>query len=97
MKYTVKNKEHDQDNINFIDLSDPKNEMPSFLDYEDVLNFSLENGYILNESEIKSLCTGGDHYPYYFSSMSAADECEYYVESNSEVKFDKEQDEYELF
>lgn len=97
MKYTVKNKENDQDNINFIDLSDPKNEMPSFLDYEDVLNFSLENGYIYAESEIKSLCDGGDNLPAYFSSMSAADECEYYVESNSEFKFDKEQSVYELF
>ena len=56
MKYTVKNKEHDQDNINFIDLTDPKKEMPSFLEYEDVLTFSLENGYIYDESEIKSLC-----------------------------------------
>mgnify|MGYP000873918930 CR=1 FL=1 len=97
MKYTVKNKEHDQDNINFIDLTDPKKEMPSFLEYEDVLTFSLENGYIYDESEIKSLCDGGDNLPAYFSSMNAADECEYYVENNSEVKFDKEQDVYELF
>jgi len=97
MKYTVKNKTNDQDNINFIDLTSPEIEMPSFLEYEDVLNFSLENGYILNESEIRSLCDGGDNLPAYFSSMSAADECEYYVESNSEVKFDKEQTEYELF
>jgi len=110
MKYTVKNKENDQDNINFIDLSDVKNEMPSFLEYEEVLKYSIENGNISSESGIVSLCDGGDHVQPYFSSMTAAEECESYIENTSfevqneegewetkTLEFDKEETEYELF
>lgn len=99
MTYTVKNKQHDQDNINFIDLTNPKEEMPSFLDYDEVLQFSIENGNIENEEEIKSLCDGGDHVQPYFSSMSASEECEIYVENTSDGKtleFDSEKEVYEF-
>lgn len=110
MKYTVKNKENNQDNINFIDLTDAKNEMPSFLDYDEVLAYSLESGNITSEANIKSLCDGGDHVQAYFSENSAAYECEIYVENaefevqNEEgewetktLEFDAEETEYELF
>lgn len=110
MKYTVKNKENNQDNINFIDLSDAKNEMPSFLEYEEVLRFSLESGDLTSEENIKSLCDGGDHVQAYFSENDAAYECEIYVENTSfevqnedgewetkTLEFDKEIEEYELF
>lgn len=110
MTYTVKNKQHDQDNVNFIDLINPKEEMPSFLDYDKVLQFSIENGNIENEKEIKSLCDGGDSLHPYFSSMSASEECEIYVENTSfftmdeegneeekTLKFDSEVEIYELY
>jgi hypothetical protein len=108
--YTVKNKEHNQDNINFIDVKNAKEEMPSFLDYDEVLDCSLKNGNITSEKNIKSLCDGGDHVQAYFSENDAAYECEVYVENtafevqNEEgewvektLEFDSEIEEYELF
>ncbi|TAJ13056.1 hypothetical protein DMA11_10345 [Marinilabiliaceae bacterium JC017] len=110
MNYTVKNQKHDQDNINFIDVVDVKNEMPSFLDYNEVLAYSIEIGYIESEKNIKSLCDGGDHVQPYFSSENATYECETYVENTpfwtydedgNEIRktldFDTEIDTYELF
>lgn len=108
--YTVKNKQHEQDNINFIDVKNAKEEMPSFLDYDEVLAYSLENGNITSEANIKSLCDGGDHVQPYFSENDAAYECEMYVEytpfyttdeDGNEVEktleFDSEIEEYELY
>lgn len=79
--YTVKNKQHEQDNINFIDMTNPKEEMPSFLDYEEVLTYSLDNGLITSEENIQSLCDGGDHTQAYFSESNAAYECKTYLEN----------------
>lgn len=108
--YTVKNKQHEQDNINWIDVNNAKEEMPSFLDYEEVLAYSLENGNITDEKNIKSLCDGGDHVQPYFSENDAADECEMYVENTpfevqnedgeweeKTLEFNSEIEEYELY
>jgi hypothetical protein len=108
--YKVENRENNQDGINFIDVVNAKNEMPSFLDYEEVLEFSLKNGNIENENSIKSICDGGDHVQPYFSENTAAFECECYVENTSfevkneegefetkTLKFDANIFEYELF
>jgi len=92
MNYTVKNKKHEQDNINFINF-DIKRNFPSFLDYDEVLKFSIESNCIENEADIISLCDGGDHIQPYFSSNPAADECQMYVE-NKEFEVQKENGEY---
>jgi hypothetical protein len=110
MTYTVKNKQHEQDNINFIDVVNAKEEMPSFLDYEEVLAYSLSNNLIEDEDDIKCLCDGGDYVEPYFSAESAAFECEMYVENNpfitldeegnkieKTLRFDSEIEEYELY
>jgi len=78
--YTVKNQPNDQDNINFIDVKNAKKEIPSFLDYDEVLKYSIENGNITSESNIKSLCDGSDNINPYFSENNAAYECEIYLE-----------------
>jgi hypothetical protein len=108
--YTVKNKQHEQDNINFIDVNVAKEEIPSFLDYDEVLAYSLENGNITSAANIKSLCDGGDYVHAYFSENDAAHECEMYVEytpfyTNDEdgnevektLEFDSGIEEYELY
>jgi len=108
--YTVKNKQHEQDNINFIDVQNAKQEMPSFLDYDEVLAYSFKNENITDEKNIKSLCDGGDHVQAYFSENDAAYECEIYVEhtpfyttdeDDNEIEetleFDSKIEEYELY
>jgi hypothetical protein len=108
--YTVKNKQHEQDNINFIDVQNAKKEMPSFLDYNEVLAYSIESGNVTDEKNIKSLCDGGDHVQPYLSEEDAAHECKMYVEytpfytvdeDGNEIEktlnFDPEIEEYELY
>ena len=110
MTYTVKNKQHEQDNISFIDVTSAKEELPSFLDYKKVLEHSLKSKNITSEKDIKSLCDGGDHLEPYFSENTAAYECAMYVEYTPFVTiddegkefeqtldFDSETEEYELF
>ena len=111
MNYTVKNKKHDQDNIKFFDVTNAKEQLPDFLDYDEVLAHSLKNGNITDESNIKSICDGGDHLEPYFSENDAAFECEMYVECTSfevqnqetgeweskTLEFDSDIDFYELF
>jgi len=110
MKYTVKNKQHEQDSINFIDVKNAKEEMPLFLNYDEVLAYSLKNGNITSEANIKSLCDGGDHVQAYFSENDAAYECKMYVEytpfyttdeNGNDIEktldFDSEIEEYELY
>ncbi len=96
MTYTIKNTEQNQDNVNYIDMVTPFEEMPEFLNFEDVLQFSIKNGWVKDETEIKSLCDGGNHIEPYFSSNSAAFECSVEVE-NAGLKFDETISEYELF
>ena len=79
MTYTAKNKENDQDNINFIDTTNAKNDLPNFLDYEKVLAHSIESDNVANEKDITSLCDGGDNLEPYFSDESAAYECKIYI------------------
>lgn len=108
--YTVKNKQHEQDNINFINVKNAKEETPSFLDYNEVLAYSIKTGSIKNEADIKSLCDGGDHIQPYFSKNDAEYECEMYVnytqfwttdkdgnEIQKTLEFDSGINEYELF
>ena len=108
--YTAKNQPHEQDNINFIDVANAKKDLPSFLDYNEVLEHSLSNGHIADEKNIKSLCDGGNHVQAYFSEERAAYECEMFVENTSFwtvdddgddiekiLDFDSEVEEYELF
>ena len=109
MKYTIKNERDEQDNINFIDIINAEKELPSFLNYKDVLKHSLNSDNITSEKNIKSLCDGGDHLEPYFSENSAAYECNIYleytpfivIENGQEVektlKFDKAVNVYELF
>jgi len=96
MTYTVKNRDNNQDNVNFIDMTG-KN-MPDFLDYDEVLAYSLKNGCITSEDRIKSLCDGGDHINAYFSEESAAYECDIYLSYDKGLDiFNPETSEYEVY
>lgn len=90
MIYTVENEENNQDGINFIDVTNPRTEIPAFLDFNEVLKHSLKIGSITSENNIKSLCDGGDHVEPYFSEESAATECELYLDNTTFEVSDKE-------
>jgi hypothetical protein len=97
--YTLKFAAHDQDNLNIIDFR-PGDDFPKFLDYDSVLKFSIEKGYIENESEINCLVDGSDHIEPYFTSNSAAEETANYLENDFaqyEKYFSAMEHEYELF
>jgi len=94
MKYTIKIKSHEQDNLNFIPFVD---KMPSYIDYEKVLAYSIEKGYIQNESEIETLVDGSDNVQSYFTRMSAAEDCKATLEADYDTEFDAEVSEYEVF
>lgn len=95
MKYTIKFKANDQDNVNYFDIKDPKNNMPSFLDYNEVLNHSIKNGNIQSKKEIVSLCDGGDHIEAFFSSNSASYEVECELDYHG-IDFDESETVYEI-
>lgn len=95
--YTIKFKQHDQDNLNFIPFK-KGDKMPSFLDYNEVLQSSIKRGYIENENEIETLVDGSDHTEPYFTSMSAAADCEATLSGDyPEIEFDAMQTVYEVF
>lgn len=97
MRYSIEIKAHKQDVVNFIDFK-AGDEMPEFLIYEEVLNFSIRNHYIKNESEIKSLCDGSNHIEPYFSDESAAYNCQAtLLAEEGAPKFKEDVTYYELF
>lgn len=105
--YTIKFKEHDQDNVNFIPVNSAEEakEKSDYFGYEKVLAHSLEYGFIKDISEAKTFCDGGDHVEPYFTSETPEEEVCHYLENASdwnsafegEIKFNKDQTEYELF
>lgn len=97
--YTLKLKQHEQDNLNIIDFK-PGDKFPEFLDYEEVLQFSIENGHITSEQDINCLVDGSDHVEPYFTSNTASEEAAIYVEDvfiEHEKYFNVMEHEYELF
>lgn len=97
--YTLKFKQHDQDNLNISDFK-PGDEFPAFLDYNKVLQFSIKQGSIRQESDINCLVDGSDHIEPYFTSNSASEETAIYLETDFaeyEKYFSAMEYEYELF
>lgn len=93
--YTIKFKENDQDNINFIPFK-KGDKIPEFLDYEEVLERSIREHRIDSEADIITLADGSDHIQPYFSSNTAADECRFIVEDDANEEFNENQTEYDL-
>ena len=71
--YTIKFQDHDQDNLNIIPFT-PGDEMPSFLDFEEVLANSIDWGIISSAEEIQTLVDGSNHIEAYFTSETATEE-----------------------
>jgi len=95
MTYTIKFKDNDQDNLNFIPFT-VGDEMPGFLDYEEVFEFSIRQGYIQNESEIKTLVDGSDHVRAYFTPLTAEDDFWATLGGYENVEYDSQITEYEI-
>lgn len=96
MVYTINYKECYQNSANFIDTADENYVFPSFLNYDEVLKHSIREGFIRDEKDIISFCSGCDDYSAYFSAISAEENCEAEL-SPYGVEFDNEETEYNVF
>ena len=96
MYYRVNYKENNQDGANYMDVADNDYELPSFLDYKEVLEYSISEGYINSEKDILSLFDGCDEQPAYFCSNTASQNCEADL-SALDIDFNPEQWEYDAF
>ena len=95
MAYTIKIKPNDQDNLNLIPFK-AGDKMPKFLNFETVLAFSIQVGYIKSKDEIRTLVDGSDHIEAYFTSLTVEDECKTYQDGFG-FEFKKSKFVYEVF
>lgn len=80
--YTIYIRPHDQDSVTFMPFDPNVDTVPSYLDYDEVLAFSIEQGEIGDETDIVSFCDRSNHIEPYFSSNTAAYECQIMLEND---------------
>ena len=95
--YTIHFKPCNQNDVNFWNLKDEDYDFPSFLNYKEILNHSIKEFFIKDESEIKSFCDGCDDYPAYFSANTAEEECCAVLENSCDEIFEDDIHEYDAF
>lgn len=96
MNYRINYSENGQNSVNFMDVTDEDYEFPSFLNYDEVLEHSINEGLIDSEKEIVSLCDGCDEYHAYFSAITAYENCFDELESYG-IDLVEDQYEYDAF
>lgn len=95
---------NESDSINIMEFKKGQ-EMPEHLDYNEVLNTSVKNGWVDSEEDINTLMDGSDNIEPGFHSGSPAEEARIILEDGadglvpyhqSDVNFDPEVYEYDL-
>ena len=97
MRYTIKFRENDQDNLNFIPFEYGVSKMPPYLDFDEVFEHSAEMGYLTDPKEIKTLVDGSNHVEPYFTSLPAWEDCKATIEGDTGQTFRKSKTVYEVF